>query len=249
MKQLIHSAFLGLFCFLFGYEFAAQTDFLPAIFSVSLSVFVFVTGKVLLDFVLSRWRSRYLKEVSSEWIYGWKRAEVKLESEGELLFQPLAHDARIPYRRDDRSVCALGENHKAPDRSCGCGFYAYRDLIGKLQTTKTTVLRVAFAGRVLPHEFGYRAERQVVTDIFLSRWCDACERPSEFIGPKNAGAEEYLTALCGKHAEERSWMLTCVEFFERHGVRVHLGKPPKSLVPETVDEIDWGQRPQPSLEP
>jgi hypothetical protein len=60
--------------------------------------------------------------------------------------------------------------HRAPDEGCACGFYAVKDL-SLLQmlagdSSGYVLGRVKLAGKIVEHEFGYRAELARIVELF-----------------------------------------------------------------------------------
>jgi hypothetical protein len=83
------------------------------------------------------------------------------------------------YRPADIAKCgALGE-HLAPSPGCSCGFYAVsRERLQEVSDWRegSVVLKVALYGRVIRHQWGYRAERQRVLGVHLNPLCLFCKR-------------------------------------------------------------------------
>lgn len=80
----------------------------------------------------------------------------------------------LTYGVDDVARCARNRNrnHASPGTWCTCGFYAYRPgWTFRSWWGGMALLDVEFLGRVVVHEKGYRAGRQRVLAVQLSRQC------------------------------------------------------------------------------
>jgi hypothetical protein len=98
---------------------------------------------------------------------GWVRATCRIGSVSAGLravrdgcICGLAADARLRTR-----LCPnCGPPHRAPVEGCGCGFYAFKDLDTLVRELSypagadIVLGRVDLAGKIIEHEFGYRAE-------------------------------------------------------------------------------------------
>jgi hypothetical protein len=58
------------------------------------------------------------------------------------------------------SPCFDCDPHRVPGETCSCGFYAMKSLDALREPTEVNVIlgKIAMAGKVIDHEFGYRAE-------------------------------------------------------------------------------------------
>jgi DNA-binding NarL/FixJ family response regulator len=103
--------------------------------------------------------------------------------------EQIVHDVKIDHplgRRNDAWLvarCLRGGDHDAPDESCTCGFYAVKSLrtLRRLlfvtmaltrprmtdsgEMTYRVAGRVHLAGKIVEHDFGYRAERMRIAEL------------------------------------------------------------------------------------
>jgi hypothetical protein len=80
-------------------------------------------------------------------------------------FRPLT--GGDPYPRDAIAGCLTGADHKAPQRTCTCGFHALSTQAAPLVSFGAWQLEVALSGRILAFDWAgggvlFRAERQTV---------------------------------------------------------------------------------------
>lgn len=114
--------------------------------------------------------------------------------DGELRFCGTTARSRHSRCYDTESVatCQQGHDHRPPAWSCTCGFYAHttdRELEqswGDLRRPYWARLVVELSGRVVEHERGWRASRQVVLEASWEDRCETCtERPADGFGPSD----------------------------------------------------------------
>jgi hypothetical protein len=109
-------------------------------------------------------------------IRAWKYAAVVgggPDDNGKLLFE--AQSVAEVYGVEETARCSYQRDHRAPDESCSCGFYARMqrmDVYGPY-----SVLEVELYGKVLLGTNGYRAEKQRVLSVTAPR--PLCLRAAE----------------------------------------------------------------------
>jgi hypothetical protein len=179
-----------------------------------------------------RSRSELPKRQSSNWLIGWKTANLVISSStGRIGFTQVFQFNRFrAYAADDVASC-LKSNHPAPDYNCHCGFNAFHDEHnarifasqlndknrGNMVSHNLVMLRVGLYGRVIEgiyqyrDDWGYKAERQRVANVFVPPTCGrlACRRPAMWMGvlekdktPDIAGYS-YLRPLCVEDITQR----------------------------------------------
>ena len=95
--------------------------------------------------------------------------------DGVLRFESTTRRAQHSrcYDVESKAICQLGMDHVVPSWACTCGFYAMPDeealaaAWGEARLSHWAVLRVEVSGRVIEHERGWRASRQVVIEACL----------------------------------------------------------------------------------
>ncbi len=127
----------------------------------------------------------------TEYITAYKRAYVVYDSESKTYgFAPmrLEGDSHLNrrYGTEATAVCDKGSGHQAPLKACECGFYALklRRHLGKVvgsdpqtglwRANALATLEVDLSGTVISGSLGYRAEKQRVLKVQLSRRCSIC---------------------------------------------------------------------------
>ena len=104
--------------------------------------------------------ARFPVGVSTEPIVAWRAWALTGRRDGtELLLRPVAKRTRVWRPREVvEAACRVSRWHDAPDPSCTCGLHGTHDIEVLRKTKCPAVLgRVAFWGRVIEHEHGYRA--------------------------------------------------------------------------------------------
>lgn len=73
------------------------------------------------------------------------------------------------------AVCEQKFSHSAPDEDCDCGFYAFKELSKAIDVSSHSrallLIQVEFFGKIVEHDFGMRAEHQVIEKIYLNSKC------------------------------------------------------------------------------
>lgn len=143
-------------------------------------------------------------------ILGTKVSRLVADSRGRVLFAPMFHRRPVgTFHRHDRAVCAYYGNHGAPWGPCTCGFYAVHtfDELHRFApvSPNAVVLDVALGGKIVEHEYGYRAGEQAVLSIALPDRCARCGigAPTGFRLCGVNGFERELQPVCGT-CERRS---------------------------------------------
>jgi len=99
--------------------------------------------------------------VTTEPIVAWRAWALTGHRDGtELLLRPVAGRSR-PWRPMEpaEAACKHARLHGAPNVDCSCGLHGTHDVEILRRTRCPAVLgRVAFWGRVIEHELGYRAQ-------------------------------------------------------------------------------------------
>ena len=99
--------------------------------------------------------------VGTEPIVAWRAWALTGRRDGsELLLRPVAGRSR-PWRPMEpaEAACKHARLHGAPNVDCSCGLHGTHDVEILRRTRCPAVLgRVAFWGRVIEHELGYRAQ-------------------------------------------------------------------------------------------
>lgn len=100
------------------------------------------------------------------------------------------------YSADASAHCGIDPDHVPPVKGCQCGFHAFKDL--REASFERSLYRTAFLfdvdlyGLGFIYERGYRAETQVINQMFVPKRCTLCKTlPSkrfiakyEFSGPQ-----------------------------------------------------------------
>ncbi len=111
-----------------------------------------------------------------------KRSRLAVDQDtGQFTFAALYSQA--PYGVEARAECTMAMRfaveHHAPEPLCQCGFYAYKPSHGALSELflfpMAVALDVELSGRVIVHEYGYRAEHQRVMRATLLQF--RCTHP------------------------------------------------------------------------
>ncbi len=151
-----------------------------------------------------------VKEITRDWVIGWKAAMPYARQSGELVFMPLiCRD--VPYGVNDTAICRRSSHGNPPHNSCRCGFNAWADAVQAVSYAQPSepattyqgphklpvsavnetmaILRVGLHGDVIETRlpsWGYRAEYQRVADMFISDTCALCIRDATSLGVMNA---------------------------------------------------------------
>ena len=99
-------------------------------------------------------------EYGEEPVLAWRSWALSGTGTGErLLLRPVAGRAHPwPPRQIVRATCKRHRSHDAPEVDCRCGLHASQSIAILTRTRCPAVLgRVALWGRVVEHDFGYRA--------------------------------------------------------------------------------------------
>ena len=144
------------------------------------------------------------------------------------------------YDVEAAAVCQLGMDHRAPAWSCTCGFYVMPDEDALVETwgdarqAHWALLKVEICGRVVEHERGWRAARQVVVE---AQWDDRCQRCNRtradgfgFVGSRPGP----LVPLCRSCAGRTLWSVG--EVSGRLGTDVRLRPAPLDVVKTLREE-------------
>ena len=82
------------------------------------------------------------------------------------------------------AVCEISMPHLAPNEDCDCGFYAFDSLSKAIDVSSHSrgllLMKVEFYGKIIEHDYGFRAEEQVIEKLFLNSKCSRffCRRPT-----------------------------------------------------------------------
>jgi len=162
--------------------------------------------------------------------------------DGQLRFSATTRRAQHSpcYDVEANAVCQLGMDHRAPAWSCTCGFYVMPDEEALLETwgdarqSHWALLKVEISGRVVEHERGWRAARQVVVE---AQWDDRCQRCNRaradgfgFVGSRPGP----LVPLCRSCAGRTLWSVG--EVSGRLGTDVRLRPAPLDVVKTLREE-------------
>jgi hypothetical protein len=69
--------------------------------------------------------------------------------------------------------------HVAPAEGCSCGFYAFRELASSVRTSLSSDVvlgRVELAGKVIEHDWGFRAQRARIVELIPLRGAEGSVR-------------------------------------------------------------------------
>ncbi|TMK92025.1 MAG: hypothetical protein E6G37_09900 [Actinobacteria bacterium] len=96
-------------------------------------------------------------------VFGWATAACRVDRRRRL--RPVSDHAC-----DGTSGCLVcGPAHRAPQEGCSCGFYAMKELepltLFPHREGDLVIGRVDLAGKVIEHDFGYRAERARIAEL------------------------------------------------------------------------------------
>lgn len=182
--------------------------------------------------------------VSTDWIIGWKTANVALASDLRTLrFSPAAISSSA-YGVDALASCRMfGDIHTAPHDSCKCGFNSWNEYDTAVSYMKFhQAMRVGYAFRYYPRsvfrlslallrvgmydevvegtldagtgweKWGFRASRQLVSDVFFYGKCAACNAKARYVcatAKTRINDEELypLATFCAKHAAYGHYIL------------------------------------------
>lgn len=116
------------------------------------------------------------------------------------------------YRADDSAICGLNPDHVPPVKDCQCGFHAFKELDdAKFERTLyrgAFLLDVDLYGLGFVYASGYRAETQVVNQVFLPSLCMRCKI---FPVKRFTGSHKFKADYSGVWQwEARCWMCSCV---------------------------------------
>lgn len=106
------------------------------------------------------------------------------------------------------AVCDNAAEHAAPQLSCTCGYYAFKDFKDCIQYRMGLALgAVSLWGRVVEHERGWRAERMSIDAIWLVPAFDKCisdriERSAALFGDRFMG---YMKIRVERTSNDRNW--------------------------------------------
>lgn len=200
-------------------------------------------------------------ERSVEPVEGWRAWRLRRDGRGELSLVPAFHGVDWPPRQAVRAECQIhGRRHRAPERKCSCGLYAIPDaaLIGSISDGLGVVGQVSLWGRVVEHEYGYRAEFAYPSRLRLV--CSPClvdgERPA---APDRVVFNgEYLLPVCDRHAEDvkgkgfpEPASEVESELLDAYAVELLPGDalPPAGASPEFSGPVGWLRRRRRGLRP
>lgn len=187
------------------------------------------------------------RRTSTEWMIGWKIANLLVTPDGTIMFSALNQDGIItPYGIDGVAECTQYPWHDAPEATHHCGFNAFHERVGAEQFWQTALarpkhmyvvdnlvlLRVGLRGRVQEGTYpggtrwGYKASHQRVADVFVPRRCgiDGCEEQACALGVSSSETTyalpgtQYLRPVCATHATETTLRLTFSELNSRTGI-------------------------------
>jgi hypothetical protein len=160
-----------------------------------------------------------------------------VEVDGRISFAPrYARELSNPYEADADAVCESEANHTAPAPRCRCGFHgvAARDELWRLDMSpEAVILEVELAGKVIEHEFGWRAGHQSVLGLHLPALCArwGCRRATVGVAPGRADAYELgmkpwtlLRPSCARCAKRK--LVTIADLASALGVEVTVDSPP-----------------------
>ena len=152
-------------------------------------------------------QSRYLKLLnlpkvySDESIVGYKAAYLyqRVDSSNlDLFFVGLR--GQEEYLVDSNAVCGKGGKHTSPEITCYCGFYMFKNKESAqnalLVRGANVLLTVEAYGDIIEHEFGYRAEEQVVMRVEVGPVCRICGSTADGMIEKNAYDTKILASCC-----------------------------------------------------
>lgn len=175
-------------------------------------------------------------EVGVEPIVAWRTWALTGRRDGtDLLLRPVAGRSR-PWRpmQTAEAICKHTRLHSSPNLDCTCGLHGTHDIDILRRTRCPAVLgRVALWGRVIEHDFGYRAQYaypQLVTIV-----CQFCfwQWGTHGLSPSQVGwfPRDVLMPLCDAHLEQA----------RRYGME------PRRLLP--AEEIDLRLRETYAVDP
>lgn len=162
---------------------------------------------------------------------GWKVANLLVTPDQTVMFSAVNQDGIIiPYGVDDVAECTQYPSHDAPEATHHCGFNAFHERVDAEQfwqaalvrpkrayvVDNLVLLRVGLYGRVqegtYPGGFnwGYKASRQRVANVFVPQQCgvDECEEEACVLGAASSETKyalpgtQYLRPICISHARE-----------------------------------------------
>lgn len=185
-----------------------------------------------------------LREPIKRWLIGWKASNLVLDVRSErIMFFRTIWDGIIenPDPPSATAECWQFPWHNAPAHDCRCGFNAYSErstaeahvrhaveerLAPRLRAgacrESIVLLRVGLKGRAIEGAYsetdtrwGYRAEMQQVTDVFIPRACQSCEsavvgftlEPCAAVDGLFVGMH-YAKPVCSHHLGSRSVTLS-----------------------------------------
>lgn len=126
---------------------------------------------------------------------------------------------RLTYSAYANARYNLPVRHEAPGTNCDCGFYAVKDESGCQGGLHA---EVDLYGRVIEHDYGYRAEYQRVMCVVIprERYCAGgflCDQPPEMVAWKGDGT---MLTTCAEHAASFERAATLGRIASRLGVEV-----------------------------
>ena len=145
-------------------------------------------------------------EYADEPLMAWRSWALTGTGAGEgLLLRPVVGRSRQWQPREiTRAACKRHRYHDAPDLDCRCGLHASQSMAILSRTRCPAVLgRVAMWGRIVEHDFGYRAQFAYPQRLRLI--CQFCfwQRAASVGSPHAVGwfPPDRLVPFCAEHLE------------------------------------------------
>ena len=169
--------------------------------------------------------ARHLElDMTTEPIIAWRTWALTGRRDGtELLLRPVAGRSR-PWRpmQPAEAACKQARLHGAPNVDCSCGLHGTHRIEPLRHTRYPAVLgRVAFWGRVIEHELGYRAQfgypqrLTLVCQFCFWQWGEHGTRPTVVASL----ARDELVPFCPAH----------IEFARRYGMEPRATHPAEQI--------------------
>ena len=107
------------------------------------------------------------------------------------------------YYLDGKAHCIRSGWHRPPAHWCSCGFHAFKEkvdaykLFNRVRNLDKVFLVVDLFGQIVEHEYGFRAEEQIITKIYLPSNCQVKKCSKKTVG--YGFYKKCNSSLCSSH--------------------------------------------------
>lgn len=148
--------------------------------------------------------------VTTEPLKAWKAALLQQRDGRGIVLRAVTWDHF--HKPEDQAICKKdveanrNPEHSAPQLDCTCGFYGRPYHVDVDQAKEFTVgtvrLDVEFYGKVIEHQFGYRAEHQRILKLWLPANCAICHGLSGTLSFISNSAATLCKSCIDEHKED-----------------------------------------------